>query len=42
MSIWLLPRNRLMDKAASFLLASLRGSTYALGKRLFLQAMVGA
>jgi len=31
----------MLKKSASFVLASLRGSTYSLGKRLFIQAMGG-
>lgn len=33
--------SRMFKKSAGFVLASLRGSTYSLGKRLFMQAMGG-
>ena len=33
--------NRMLKKFAGGVLASLRGSTYGLGKRLFMQAMGG-
>jgi hypothetical protein len=35
------PSNRMLKKSASFVLASLRGSTYGLGKRLVRQVMGG-
>ena len=35
------PSNRLLTKAASSVLTSLRSSPYGLGKRLFIQAMGG-